>query len=130
MPVKRKRAISFDVMVKFFIKHYGIPTKKDIDKLNSRLDRLEHLIKKNAKSDDNSRTSKKKIQKDNGETTSSDKIFDIIKNSEHGIRFSEIIEKTGFDEKKLRNIIFRLKKTGRIKNKNRGIYVIGEEIRS
>ncbi len=125
MPGK-KRAISFDVMVKFFIKHYGIPTKKDIDKLNVRLDRLEQLIKKSAKSDDNSRTSKRKIQKDNGETTASDKVFDIIKNSEHGIKFSEIIEKTEFDEKKLRNIIFRLKKTGKILYKNRGIYVAGE----
>jgi DNA-binding transcriptional regulator PaaX len=37
--------------------------------------------------------------------------------------FAEIQAKTGFDEKKIRNIIFRLNKTGKIKRKTRGIYV-------
>ena len=40
-----------------------------------------------------------------------------------GLGFAEIQAKTAFDEKKIRNIIFRLNKTGKIKRKSRGIYI-------
>ena len=45
MPKKKSKSVSFDAMVKFFMQHYNIPTKKDIDKLMARMDRLEKLIK-------------------------------------------------------------------------------------
>ena len=41
MMKRRTKSVSFDAMVKFFMHNYGIPTKKDIDKLLKRLDRLE-----------------------------------------------------------------------------------------
>ena len=37
--------------------------------------------------------------------------------------FSDIQAKTGFGDKKIRNIIFRLNKIGKIKRKSRGIYI-------
>jgi DNA-binding transcriptional regulator PaaX len=40
-----------------------------------------------------------------------------------GKGFGDIQIQTGFGEKKLRNIIFRLHKTGKIKRKTRGIYI-------
>ena len=52
-----------------------------------------------------------------------DIVLDTIKNSNQGLGFVEIQAKTGFDEKKIRNIIFRLNKTGKIKRKQRGIYI-------
>jgi DNA-binding transcriptional regulator PaaX len=50
-------------------------------------------------------------------------VLDTIKNSKEGIGFAQIQAKTGFDEKKIRNIIFRLNKKGKIKRKSRGIYI-------
>jgi DNA-binding transcriptional regulator PaaX len=55
--------------------------------------------------------------------TAVDVVLDVIKHSRHGIGFAEIQAKTGFGEKKIRNIIFRLNKTGKIKRKSRGIYI-------
>jgi predicted transcriptional regulator of viral defense system len=40
-----------------------------------------------------------------------------------GARLADIKSKTDYDEKKLRNIIYRLGKQGKITRKKRGIYV-------
>jgi hypothetical protein len=45
MTKRKGKPVSFDAMVKFFMHNYNIPTKRDIDGLNDRLDRLEKLIK-------------------------------------------------------------------------------------
>jgi hypothetical protein len=45
MPRRKGKAVSFDAMVKFFMQNYNIPTKKDVDKLMAKLDRLENLMK-------------------------------------------------------------------------------------
>jgi predicted transcriptional regulator of viral defense system len=47
----------------------------------------------------------------------------IVKKHRNGVGFAAIQTKTGYDEKKLRNIIFRLNKLGRISRKERGTYV-------
>jgi len=41
---------------------------------------------------------------------------------EGDITSSTLMEKTGFDKKKLANIIFKLKKQGKIQSKKRGVY--------
>ena len=45
MAKRKGKPVSFDAMVKFFMHHYDIPTKRDIEGLKDRLDRLEKLIK-------------------------------------------------------------------------------------
>jgi hypothetical protein len=47
----------------------------------------------------------------------------VIKRIKKGVGFSEIRTRTGFGEKKLRNIIYRLHKTKKIVRKSRGIYI-------
>lgn len=128
MPKRKGKPVSFDAMVKFFMQHYNIPTKKDIDKLMSRMDLLEDLIKKAAVSGKRSRSSRVAAAKDTGlkkrtTATASDKVLDVIKRFKQGASFADIQNRTGYDDKKLRNIIFRLNKTGRIKRKLRGIYI-------
>lgn len=120
MPRRKGKTISFDAMVKFFMQHYSIPTKKDVDKLMARLDRLENLIKNSAigNYDAGSPIVRRKLT-----LTAVDVVLDAIKQSKQGLGFAEIQAKTGFGEKKIRNIIFRLNKTGKIKRKSRGIYI-------
>ena len=48
MTRKRRKPASFDAMVKLFIRNYDIPTRKDVDMLMAKLDRLETLIKAGA----------------------------------------------------------------------------------
>jgi hypothetical protein len=50
-------------------------------------------------------------------------VYDAIKRARKGLGFSDIQAKTGFGDKKIRNIIFRLNKIGKIKRKTRGIYI-------
>jgi hypothetical protein len=119
MPRRKGKAISFDAMVKFFMQNYNIPTKKDVDQLMIRLDRLENLIKSSLG------PGSAKTQADRRKTslTAVDIVLDTIKRSKQGIDFAQIQAKTGFEEKKIRNIIFRLNKTDRIKRKSRGVYI-------
>ena len=55
--------------------------------------------------------------------TATDKVLGIIRRSKKGVNVSTIKTKTGFDDKKVRNIIFRTTKEGKIKKVSRGVYV-------
>jgi aspartate aminotransferase-like enzyme len=121
MSRKKGKAVSFDAMVKFFMQHYNIPTKKDVDRMMAKLDRLENLIKTAMASP----AFKLKGQPGQRQptVTAVDMVFDLISRSQEGLGFSDIQIKTGFGDKKIRNIIFRLNKIGKIKRKRRGTYV-------
>ena len=120
MPRRKGKAPSFDAMVKFFMRQYNIPTKKDVDKLMAKLDRLENLIKQSAIS---SRNVDVRYGRRKTAQTAIEVVLEAIKRSRQGIGFAAIQAKTGFEEKKIRNIIFRLNKIGKIKRKSRGIYI-------
>jgi hypothetical protein len=121
MPRKRGKSVSFDAMVKFFMHTYNIPTKQDIERINARLDRIERLL---VNADGRGRRSPggKALGKQ-ALNTASDTVLEVIQRNAEGIGFGDIQIQTGFGEKKLRNIIFRLHKTGKIKRKTRGIYI-------
>ena len=119
---KKGKSVSFDAMVKFFIQNYNIPTKKDFDKLQARLDRIERLLKSSAPRG-RVGTAKVKATGKGAPMTALDSVYAIIKRSRNGSSFKDIQSKTGFDDKKIRNVIFRLNKMGKIKRKSRGIYM-------
>lgn len=55
--------------------------------------------------------------------TATDSVLSIIKGSKKGLNTAALEKKTTFDAIKVRNIIFRLKRQGKIQSKSRGIYV-------
>jgi hypothetical protein len=57
------------------------------------------------------------------QATATEQILGIIKRFKKGIDVPTLKEKTGFDDKKVRNIVFRASKEGKIKKSGRGIYV-------
>jgi hypothetical protein len=57
------------------------------------------------------------------QVTATDQILRIIKRFKKGVDVPTLKEKTGFDDKKVRNIVFRASKEGKIKKSGRGIYV-------
>ena len=120
MSKRKGKTVSFDAMVKFFMQNYNIPTKNDVDKLMAKLDHLETLIRTSAIGPC---SPKAQIGRRKASLSAVDVVLDVIKRSRNGLGFAEIQAKTAFDEKKIRNIIFRLNKTGKIKRKSRGIYV-------
>lgn len=124
MTKKKAKSKSFDAMIKFFMRNYDIPTKKDIAQLMLKMDRIEKMIEsipdsRRKKSVPAGKTSSKNI------VTASDTVLRVIKMyGNDGASFADIKASTGFEDKKLRNIIFRMDKTGKIFRKKRGIYIV------
>ena len=55
--------------------------------------------------------------------TDTARILDIIKRSKRGLDVATLRQKTGFDEKKIRNVIYKAFREGIIKRAGRGIYL-------
>ncbi|MBT8331060.1 MAG: hypothetical protein KJP06_01910 [Deltaproteobacteria bacterium] len=123
MPRKKGKSVSFDAMVKFFMHNYEIPTKKDVDKLNARLDRIEKMLNAIQAGHVNTGRSAGKFTRGRTGVTAFEQVYQVIKDYKQGVGIAEIKLRTGFDDKKIRNIIFRLNKIGNIKRKSRGIYI-------
>ncbi|MDD2389959.1 MAG: hypothetical protein PHP23_09535 [Desulfobacterales bacterium] len=121
---KKGKTVSFDAMVKFFMQNYNIPTTKDFDKVIARMDRLEKMVKTSSYGK-NRRYARGIAAGALGRPamSASDMVLEIITKFKQGVDFTEIQARTGFEEKKLRNIIYRLTKLGKITRKSRGIYV-------
>lgn len=67
---------------------------------------------------------RKKVAKPGRSETAAEAVYDVIQLNQNGIDTADLMVQTGYDEKKVRNIIYKLKKQGRIKTAKRGIYVI------
>ncbi len=52
-----------------------------------------------------------------------DTVVGIVRRSRKGVTVAQIKEKTGFDDKQIRNFINKARRQGRIKSRNRGVYV-------
>jgi uncharacterized Zn finger protein len=52
-----------------------------------------------------------------------DTVVGIVSRSRRGVNVAGIREKTGFDDKEIRNFIYKAKREGKIKNLKRGVYV-------
>jgi hypothetical protein len=66
---------------------------------------------------------RRKIIRTGKAATAADTIFEVIKSKKAGIDTSDLIKETDFEEKKVRNIIYKLKKQNKIKAAKRGVYV-------
>lgn len=55
--------------------------------------------------------------------SATDMVIKIIKQHKKGVGISKLKDKTGFDDKKVRSIVYRAKKQGKIKRVGKGIYV-------
>ena len=55
--------------------------------------------------------------------TAADAVMGIIKRYKKGVGTAALMKKTGFDQKKVFNIVYKLKKQGKIKSSGRGVYL-------
>lgn len=121
---KQGKSYSFDAMVKFFIQYYQIPTRRDIDRLMVKLNKLEKTIVSLQRTGATG-TSVRGVQRKTAAgsaMTAVDSVFSIIKRHRNGIDVPAIKKKTGLNDKAVRNVIFRLTKQNKIARKSRGVY--------
>jgi DNA replicative helicase MCM subunit Mcm2 (Cdc46/Mcm family) len=54
--------------------------------------------------------------------TASDIVYELVKKSNNGANYAYIEENTGYKKKKISNILFNLKRQGKIKSVKKGVY--------
>ena len=107
--------------------------KKDIKAIGKKVDNLLKEYEKDAKTKTPKASKKKAVKakpaqkapatKRATKITATDKVLKIINRSKKGVDIATLKKKTGFEDKKLRNIIFRANKEGKIKRAGRGLYI-------
>ena len=63
-------------------------------------------------------TKKKEVKS----ATDTDRLLEIIGRSKKGVGTAAIMQKTGYNQKKIANIIYRLRKQQKIKSVDKGVY--------
>jgi hypothetical protein len=111
---------------------------KDIKALEKKMEKLIAAAKKSEKPKVAKKTTAKPVKakttrkvpakkapakKKTAQPTATDQVLNIIKRSKKGVNTATLMTKTGFDVKKVRNILQRTFKMGKIKRVEKGIYV-------
>ena len=94
-----------------------------IEKLATALGKAEKPKAKSVKTAPKSKAVSKKTPTKGGKTTDTDKVLAIINRSKKGVDTATLMKKTGFDQKKVRNMLNRTYKQGKITRVAKGIYV-------
>lgn len=99
-----------------------------VDEVAKSQSRVKPRMKKSSTASTTTKVAKKPLRKainkkDIGSTTAADTVLTIISRSKKGVNTATIKEKTGYNQKKVANIIYKLKKQGRIKTAQKGVYV-------
>ena len=92
-------------------------------KTDKMIKRLEKLEKAQVAKKPKAKAVKKAVAKKPAKLSASGTVLGIIKRSRKGIDTATLEKKTGFEGRKIRDIIFRLRKQGKIKSEGKGIYV-------
>ena len=66
---------------------------------------------------------KKAVPKKATQATAVDTVLAIIKRYKKGVGNAALMEKTGYNQKKIANLVFKLRKQGKIKSVDKGVYV-------
>jgi hypothetical protein len=114
---KSEQSINLEHFIKMIFSKFDIPTKQDFSFLHNRLDKIEQLLDQKQPVLKKERTKTIVRRK-----SASSIVLEVVANHPAGTDFRTIKAATGFDDKKLRNIIFRLDKIKKMKRVKRGIY--------
>ena len=66
---------------------------------------------------------KKAVPKKEKPATAVETVLGIINKSKKGVDTATLMEKTGYDKKRVANLVYKLKKQGKIKSVGRGVYL-------
>jgi len=104
--------------------------KKDLQTVNQTLNALTKKIEKMIvtvgkleKPAAKAKPAKKTASKKPAAKTAPATVLEIIKRSKKGVDLETLKKKTGFNNKKISNNVYRLKKQGKIKASEKGVYV-------
>jgi hypothetical protein len=96
---------------------------KQIEKLAAELGKVEKPAAKSVKPKTKAKAVTKKAPAKGGKKTDTDKLLEFINRSKKGVDTATLMKKTGFNQKKVRNMLNRTYKQGKITRVEKGIYV-------
>jgi hypothetical protein len=110
--------------------------KKDLTAIGKKLENLLKAVEKSekthvtkvsrpkaVKATPAKKAPKAPVKKKALQITATDQVLNIINRSKKGVDTATLMKKTGFDQKKVRNILQRTFKQGKIKRADKGIYI-------
>ena len=113
--------------------------KKELDKVSKEMQTITRMLAKLVVDADQLQKAKPKASKTKAvkkapakkstvrtaaKTSAADTVLGIIKKSKKGIDTGTLMQKTGYDKKKIYNIVFKLKKLSKIKSAEKGLYLL------
>jgi len=111
---------------------------RDIKALGKKMEKLIATVEKSEKPKTGKKTTAKPVKaktpkrapvkkapskKKTTKLTATDQVLKILNGRKRGVNVATLMERTGFDSKKIQNIIHRTQKQGKIKRVGKGIYV-------
>ena len=96
---------------------------KQTEKLAAALGKAEKPKAKSVKTTTKAKAVNKKAPAKGAKKTDTDKVLAIINRFKKGVDTATLMKRTGFDQKKVRNILHRTYKQGKIARAEKGIYV-------
>jgi hypothetical protein len=112
----KKDIVALQKKMEMLLKAYGKPQKPKAAKKPKR-----KVVK--AKTKRSVKVRKTTLREKAPTITATEQILKIVRRSRKGVDVPMLKAKTGFDDKKVRNIVFRASKEGKIKKVGRGTYV-------
>ena len=101
--------------------------KKTLEKLASDLNKVaeqvEKLVDKMEAKPVKKMAAKKVSKKTATQPTAGDTVYKVIARYKKGANMAAIKQKTGYDNKKIHNLVYKLKKQGKIKSEAKGVFV-------
>jgi glutamate mutase epsilon subunit len=110
--------------------------KKDITAIGKKLEKILKAVEKGEKATPAKASKAKAVKakpvkkatkapakKKAVKVTDTDQVLKIINRSKKGVNTATLMKKTGFNQKKVRNILNRTFKQGKVKRADKGIYV-------
>ena len=99
--------------------------KKEFKAMDKRLEKFLKTIEKGKTTAPKAKAAKEKApaEKKATKVSATDQVLNIINKSKKGIDTAALMKKTGFNQKKITNILHRTFKAGKIKRADKGIYV-------
>jgi predicted Rossmann fold nucleotide-binding protein DprA/Smf involved in DNA uptake len=98
--------------------------QKDIKDIQKKIDNFIKALETEPKAKaPKAKAKKAPAKKKATKVTATDQVLKIINRSKKGVNTATLMEKTGFNQKKVTNILHRTFKAGKIKRAAKGIYV-------
>jgi hypothetical protein len=98
---------------------------KSLKALTQKVEKMQSKVKsvKQPQAPKIAKTKKTISKKPAIEKTAYATMLEIINKRKKGITVEQLMDKTGFNKKKIANLIFKARKQGKIKSEERGIYL-------